>query len=307
MQLPVLESTDNSCTFCKRSFGKMITIKYLVFSDNGTTHTQFTSVRSCPHCKAFFLDHIQHQQVKTQTAGKHIHTLKPQKFSTAKDMMAACLSMPEQKTSSTEKYTLLPFEDTIDTVENLSAESKIVQVYANRCHCYKCAEKYQRNTICNRTAVVQTVNGETVDVNVMFCMGCGQYFINIKAMEQYKKLHGGLLFECTLSNDLIKNQFSWFDFAPDSVLSRCGYTVKEGVSREYRRAILCYILETGKASKYQIIELIGSFIDWRFGRSQYDGACARWQEDIQFVSNYQIQRQKKVYGLEFIQAGKIRR
>lgn len=305
-QLPILESTNNSCTFCKRPFGKMLTVKYLVFSDNDTAHEQFTSARSCPHCKAFFLDHVQYQQVQNQTSGKRVYTIHPSKFATAKDMMLACLSKPEPKPISKEEYTPLPFEDRINTTENLSAESKIVQVYANKCHCHKCSEKYQQNTIRNRTAVVQTVNGKAVDVNVMFCMGCGQYFINIKALEQYKKLYGGLLFEYTLSSDLIKSQFSWFDFAPDSVLSRCGYTVKEGVSREYRQAILRYILETGKASKFQIIELISSFIDWRAGRPQYEGACDRWQEDIQFVSNYQIQRQTKVYGMEFVQAGKIR-
>ena len=285
----------------------MLPIKYLVFGNDGSSQQRFTSSRSCGNCRAVFLDKVQFEQVYRQTYDGKIYTISPSKFSTAAAMMESSRNRPEVSVQQPKNALVLPYDAHLDKIENLSTESKTVQVYANKCHCYKCREKFKLNTITNRTAVVETIAGKQINVNVMFCKGCGQYFINIKALEEYRKLYGGLLFECTLSTDLIKGQFSWFDFAPDSVLSRCGYTVKEGVSKEYRQAILRYILETGRAEKYEIIELISSFIDWRMGRSQYEGACERWREDIHYVSNYQIQSQKKVYGLNFSQAGKIRK
>lgn len=176
-------------------------------------------------------------------------------------------------------------------------------MYSNKCHCQKCEDKYKLVTTVNRTAVVDTIEGKIENINVMFCKGCGQYFVSIVTLDQYKTIYGGLLIECRLPPDLISNQQSWFDFAPDSVLSRCGYTVKEGVPQEHRQAVLRYILETGKATKYEITEKIKSFISFRKTQSKYYGACQRWKENIKYVNEYMIHHQKKIFGLEFVPAG----
>ena len=100
---------------------------------------------------------------------------------------------------------------------------------------------------------------------------------------------------------IFNRQISNASFASDSVLSRSGYSVKAGVSREYRQRILREIMESGKATKREIVELISGFIELKYNLPNYEGACARWQEDIYFVNQYQIQSQKKVYGLKFKQ------
>ena len=126
----------------------------------------------------------------------------------------------------------------------------------------------------------------------MYCKGCGQYYVNLAVLKQYQQLYGGLLAEFRFDSDVASDEYSRFHFAPDSILSRCGYTVKSGVTMQYRHRILAYLLDSGKAQKHEIIEKINSFIRIRDHNPIYDDACRRWQEDIQFVSNYHIDLKK---------------
>lgn len=303
-QLPVIGTDSTICPFCKKETDGFIPIRYAAYTTNGHVE-QHTYARVCKSCKVIFLEDSQFQQIRRQAQGRHVYSINVHDYPSADKMMEATKKEPKIELPAITQIKL-PFSSDLTVKENLSTESKTITIYPQTCHCHKCKVKFGVETITNRTAVVQTVSGEMVDVNVMFCQGCGSYFINIKSFEQYKKLYGGLLFECKLSSDFNKNQYSWFDFAPDSILSRCGYTVKEGVSREYRQAILRYILENEKATKYEIIEHISGFINLRESLPQYRGACQRWREDIAFVNSYRIQYQKKVYGLGFAQGGKVK-
>ena len=300
-QIPVLETDKPLCPFCGRPFDASVGIKYHVLDTTGQLIKKHANLQGCRHCNAVFADKQQISSIRKENYMKKVYIISPLSYQNANMMMEATKMTPQQEEAS---KLPLPYEDMVDGVENISRESKVVQVYANKCHCQKCENKYKRVTTVNRTAVVDTLDGSTANINVMFCKGCGQYFVSIVTLEQYKTIYGGILMECKLSHDFSPNQYSWFDFAPDSILSRCGYTVKEGVSKDYRQAILRYILETGKATKYEIIEKINSFISFRDNQTKYEGACLRWREDIKFVNEYMIHKQKKVYGLEFKAAKK---
>ena len=295
-RIPFLTSNSTYCPFCGKLLDQITGVKYYSFSPNGEKKQHHGAVNGCKNCKAIYANSYALEHMNKTHWGHTIHTVNPSDYSNAVEMMEATKITKHQES----KIDLpLPFEDKINGAENISRERKIVQVYANKCHCQKCENKYKRVTTVNRTAVVDTLDGSTANINVMFCKGCGQYFVSIVTLEQYKTIYGGILMECKVSHDFSPNQYSWFYFAPDSVLSRCGYTVKESVSRDYRHAILRYILETGKATKHEIIEKINSFISFRDNQPKYEGACQRWREDIKFVSEYKIHKQKKVYGLEF--------
>lgn len=300
-QIPVLETNKSQCPFCEKPFDGVVGVKYHVIDTTGQIIKKYTNLQSCRHCKAVFADNQQIQSFHAGNYKKKVFTISPLSYQNANAMMEATKMTPQQEDAS---KLPLPFEDQAKGIENISRESKVVQVYAHKCHCQKCENKFKRTTTVNRTAVVDTLDGSTANINVMFCKGCGQYFVSIVTLEQYKSIYGGILMECKVSHDLSPAQYSWFDFAPDSILSRCGYTVKEGVSRDYRQAILRYILETGKATKYEIIEKINSFISLREDQLKFEGACQRWREDIKYVNEYMIHRQKKVYGLEFKAAKK---
>lgn len=295
-QIPVLVDSDRQCPFCKADLDPIVSVNYYAFDITGQSFKKQIYLRGCSYCKSVFANQEQAAFIRRDNHLKTVHMLSPLKYPSAEAMMKAAKSSPQQEMNS---IAPLPYEDYLRNKENISRVSNVVQIYANKCHCQRCENKYQRITTVNRTAVVDTIDGSTVDINVMFCKGCGQYFVNIITMEQYKTIYGGLLMECKTSKDFSPSQYAWFDFAPDSILSRCGYTVKEGVSAAHRHAILQYILETGKATKYEIIEKINSFISLRDNQQKYDGACTRWREDIKFVNEYKIHQQKKVRGLDF--------
>lgn len=299
-QIPVLSTHSNKCPICNKTPEVMTKIEYLIFDNNGNSKKRFGHARQCSACGSVFLDEGQARAITNQSDGFRMFTFEATRFSTAKEMMDFAEKEPSRHKLSPTKDNF-PFSFSEMEVPNLSSESKVVSVYAKKCHCQQCLKKYGVETIRNRTAVVSTVSGETINVNVMYCVGCGKYFMNYTSFELYRKSHGGLLLEYRFTGELVKNNSSDFNFAPDSILSRCGYTVQYGVSKEYRHAILRYILESRKATKREIIELITSFIDLRDYNPMFDGACARWREDIFFVNQYQLESQKKVYGLRFVQ------
>lgn len=180
--------------------------------------------------------------------------------------------------------------------------SKELLIFAQKCYCRKCAEKYEVNTIISRTAKVYTKNGELKDVNVQFCMGCGQYFMNSRSLFAYHKMYGALDFQFVLDSDVKPVGCYWDTFAPDSVLSRNGYSVKEEVSRIQRQDILAGLLTYHIAEKYEILSLLNQFI--RLHESTHFLACARWQEDIQFVNQYNIEQQESAGILTMKQKGR---
>lgn len=162
-----------------------------------------------------------------------------------------------------------------------------------KCHCLKCGKFFESDTMVNCTALVATCYGTNVPVTVYCCKGCGNFYMNYETFLAYNREYKGLLFECYFDgqfND--KNNF--FGFAPDSILSRCGYSVRADVGVSRRRAVLNYILDTKKATKYEISELIGHFININKKRPTMQNAVSRWNDDLLYVSNYNISLQKNV-------------
>lgn len=305
-QIPVFHNAMRKCPFCNTAFKKMFPIRYCAFQNDQST-IMHAYTRVCGVCQAIMMDEGQINEVMRRAGEKSIFTIKAEKYANPQAMMKAALELPTHQAVAKETLIPLPFEKGLEKTENLSSINKRVLIYAHNCHCHSCSKKYQRNTIFNRTAMVQTVSGQTIGVNVMFCAGCGRYYMNLKAFEQYRKFHKGLLFECTFSSDIPAKDSAWLGFAPDSILSRCGYNVKVDTDEEYRHAVLRFLLDSGKAKKYEIIEKLSDFIEIRLNRSDMADAIARWEADIHYVSQYQTSAQKKVYSVEFQQGGKIHR
>lgn len=289
---------------CDIDGSKLIDVKHTSFYMYGVKVK--AHAHCCIRCNSAYLKEEKREEIKEK-----VDNLKGRPSPLPMANSQGSVTMTEAIKSSAQRVgdesQRLPYEDLPGGVENISRESKVVQVYANKSHCQECENRYGRVTTVNRTAVVDTLDGKTENINVMFCKGCGQYFVSVVTLEQYKTLYGGLLIECRLPPDLMPNQQACFDFAPDSVLSRCGYTVKEGVHQEHRQAVLRYILETSKATKHEIIERINRLISFHEKQSNYYGACQRWKEDIQYVNEYMIDHQKKIYGLEFVPAGNLKK
>lgn len=185
-------------------------------------------------------------------------------------------------------------------------EDSIVYLYSQKCHCSKCSSLYGKNTMENCTATVQTFRGGLVPVSVMFCTGCGTFFMNYDTYTAYNRKYGGLKFQCHVDRSDLQLK-SDLGFAKDSFLSRAGYSVNANMPRPRRQGILANLIDDGKATKWEITEKISEFIRLGKKNPNMQDAIKRWEEDLAFVADYNVDKQAKVGRATFKQGGKITR
>lgn len=266
----------------------------------------------CPKCRMVYFHENKKEDIRKKA--NDVITYRAQKAaitnrkgaSLVADAMPTLKEAEKTEVQNEAQYTqkiLLPYADDSGKSVNLSRERTTVWVYENKCRCLACERKYQQKTITNRTAVVQNAMRENIYVDVMFCMGCGKHFVNVLTLEMKEKTYGVLMFDRRYTGTLAQKQVSRFNFAEDSILSRYGYSVadKDGISREYRQAILTYIIEAVGIRKNEVEEKIKEFIRIHSKIKGHEAACERWLEDLLFVSDYKIREQKRIANPRFEQ------
>ena len=302
------------CPFCGGALEKQI-LRVVVYHEQCADKVIFALGWYCAHCEVPLINQEVETDLLRRVSPGMVYVFDTKSCRTPQELLNRAREkilvreLPKTskplELSETKKIVDTDNVQVSETLPNLSYEPNAkVLVYAERCHCAACQKKYGRDTIQNRTALVETITHKTIQVTVQFCTGCGKYFMNFSTFQQYCKKYGGILLECVVTPELYKKNASWLNFQPDTVLSRCGYSVREGISKEYRQTVLAYILDSGRASKQEIMEKITGFI--RLRRTRMPAACKRWGEDLLFVSEYQIQRQLQVRGLTFRRADRIR-
>ena len=307
--LPLLKGNTNQCPFCKNALVSDRVMRIAIYKDQKMDMTALQRGLYCPHCEVPFIDRTLEDQLLLKLKPKMIYVFDANACRTPRELLdrakeKVLVRKPHKQNQAQTKPMNAPQAGIYQgkqNLPNLSYEPNTrVFVYAERCHCTACEKKYKRDTIQNRTALVETISHHMVQVTVQFCTGCGKYYMNLATFQQYCKRYGGILLECVIEPDLCRKNASWLNFNPDSILSRCGYSVREGISKEYRQAILAYILESKRATKHEILELVSGFI--RLRQNRFPGACSRWEEDLLFVSQYQASKQTQVKGLTFRRA-----
>lgn len=309
--LPLLKDAD-CCPFCSGALSKQI-LRVVVYHERRADKVIFVSGWYCAHCEVPLIDQEGETALLRRVAPGMVYIFDAKSCCTPQELLNRAKEkilvreLPREPERPAPKETeKLNDVQVPDVLSNLSYEPDTkVWVYAERCHCAACQKKYGRDMIQNRTALIETVTHKTIQVTVQFCTGCGKYYMNLSAFRQYCRKYGGILLECVMTPELCRKNSSWLNFRPDTILSRCGYSVREGVPKEHRQAVLAYVLDSGRASKHEIIELITGFTKIRHTRMP--AACKRWEEDLLFVSQYQIQRQPQVKGLTFRWAGRTGR
>ena len=306
--LPLLKGKVTQCPFCD---GVLLTDRVLriaVYQDLKVSNVVLKHGLFCPHCETPFIDRALEEQLLLKLKPKMIYVFDARACKTPQELLIRAQEkvlvrnpkqqLAERGTAPTKENTM---KNETETPPNLSyAPNTKVLVYAERCHCTACERKYGKDTIQNRTALVETISHHTAQVTVQYCVGCGKYYMNMTTFQQYCKKYGGILLECIMEPELCRQNASWLNFRPDTILSRCGYSVREGIPEQHRQAVLAYILDSGRASKHEILELISGFI--RIRQTRMPEACKRWRDDMLYVSQYQIQLQPQVKGLTFKQA-----
>lgn len=310
--VPLLRSgAEYKCPYCGQVLQDGVIIKCVVYRNFIPHHCVSVKVSYCKHCSLPISTQYEMEQIRKKTEPDLIKVVYANSFSTKEALLAVCHKKvkklePKQFPRIDEKALPYSKESWGKELPNLStlSVSDSIFIYAKKCNCKKCQQRFGRDTISDRKATIQTKNGTSVNVNVQFCMGCGKYFMNLKSFYTYQKLYGDL--KISLHFDANMPYYIddiWTNFSRDSVLSRNGYNVKAGTSSEIRQRILCRILNEGFAAKHELISLLTQFI--QLHQTTNPGACARWREDLLFVNQFEIDRQDDVGQKELLQGARI--
>lgn len=142
------------------------------------------------------------------------------------------------------------------------------------------------------TGIMLAKNGAVIKINTNYCPQCRKYFISHDEYMRYRKLYGVLLGNIKLTNGSFVQ--SEVELAEESILHMCGYSVNQtdNLSPAVRQSILQYLIDSNVSSKPEIIDYLNFFIR-RNGKKQNMGeAVRRWNEDLKWVREYQINRQR---------------
>ena len=164
-------------------------------------------------------------------------------------------------------------------------------VYTGHCRCPKCYSMYAWKTIENICGIVPLEKGGNAKIDLQRCNTCRNYFIDKQSLNAYEKRYGRLRIYRVSIEDYIRRYDTWEEgaFAEDSILSRNGYLAKYSDAVRHR-ALIC-MMENG-ITKAEIKNKLTEFIELRGERCH--NAVIVWQEDLQFVNQYKLEREQKV-------------
>lgn len=166
----------------------------------------------------------------------------------------------------------------------------VVYVYRNSAICPTCKARGIPQSIENVSATMMNISGEIIHgISLQFCRNCKKYFIDWQSLKLYNKEYGTLFFERNI--DDVHGDNYW-DFNPDSILSRNGYAADGSMNSEERQKCLVCIIETGVATKSMIINHLSKLLDLNSSRCYL--AAPRWLEDLRFINHYNVERQRYI-------------
>lgn len=168
---------------------------------------------------------------------------------------------------------------------DFSNKAALIHIYKQNALCPRCKRHKKKSNLENVIASVSCLlnRSDTCDIEIQYCRNCKEYFVDEQSLAEYEKKYGLLLFE--RSKEFSKNGWTDndYDYNPDSILSRYGYSAQTDIITEKaRRAVLIYLIEKGY--KNHIKNLLSSFIKNRGNRCYK--ACPVWMSDLDFVNEY---------------------
>ena len=131
-----------------------------------------------------------------------------------------------------------------------------------------------------------------IKINTNYCPQCRKYFIGHDEYVRYRQIYGVLLGNIKITNGSFVQ--SETDLADESILHMCGYSVNQAdnLTSVERQGILQYLIDSKVSSKPEIIEYLNFFIKRNGKRQNMEEAVRRWNEDLRWVREYQLNRQR---------------
>ena len=179
--------------------------------------------------------------------------------------------------------------------KNICNKSEILYIYKGSIKCHR-----QNHTIIQATAICYDSDDKEIPLNVEYCSECKKYFLEYGLFERYKTSFKILIGNFRMTND-DGTFISDYDLALESPLKLSGYSVsqKDGLSSGTRQHLLARIIYNNIMSKGEVIKYLSYFIRMQGSKYGNEIALQKWEEDLEFVQNYNKEFQPKIYISKF--------
>lgn len=194
------------------------------------------------------------------------------------------------------KMALIPYTDASDypKIEDIKFSPRDDILYIYKGINIKC-KLYGHKIFCVN-AKIPTKNEGTVLINVNYCPVCQKFIISEAEFKHYKKLYKILLtkLQYVESSGDFPVSFEAKNINEFSPLKLCGYEVSKtsNLSVTERQTILSYIIDNDIMKKHDVIRYLNQFIDYNGRKDNMSEAVNKWIEDLDFVRNYNMDKQK---------------
>lgn len=147
--------------------------------------------------------------------------------------------------------------------------------------------------IVSSTGILASLDGEPIKINTNYCLDCQLFFINYREYKFYRHLYGILLGNFSIQKNINGKVKGYNSLATESILHLCGYNVNESqnLTPAQRRYILAFLMDHDILSKSEIINYLQSFIFRGEGNIKMIWAIQKWEDDLDWVRNYNIDTQ----------------
>lgn len=164
--------------------------------------------------------------------------------------------------------------------------SSVLYIYKGQIRC-----KRDQHEIISATARLFGRRDNEIVLNVEYCTECQKYLLEYSVYEEYRKRYGVIIGNLKMDSHGTSN--GYYDLATESPLRLSGYSVgqKEGYSSKERQYILAQIIHNHIMSKQEVIKYLSYFIKMNGARIGNEYAVSKWQEDMRFVQEYNINTQ----------------
>ena len=156
----------------------------------------------------------------------------------------------------------------------------------------KCINKH---SVISVTGILSSITGRPIKINVNYCENCKRFYIHEMDFDIYRKRYRILLGKISLDFISFPKQTGQFNLAAESPLRLCGYTVnqQDNYSESERHAILANIMNHRIMKKAEIMKYLHFYIQTQGGNKRKALAVSKWEDDLDFVNNYNINKQQK--------------
>lgn len=134
------------------------------------------------------------------------------------------------------------------------------------------------------------------EIYVGYCSECNRYYCFNEGYKEMLK-HGTPLCAVYNENDISnKKTAKPFCYKSQSVLNAMGYSVgmELNLPVEERQQILGAALQNKTVEIHDLISFLNWLIQTRKTQSKYEVAISKWQEDLQFVKEFELEEREKV-------------